>query len=266
MSTGHLEFLDVTKEYDTPEGKLLALDQVNAEIKPGQLTSVVGASGCGKSTLLKIIAGLTDASAGKVNIDGRKVVSPNPETVAVVFQEDALLPWFRIEENVALGLHSRRVSRDERRKRVATALEKVGLKDFHRSYPSELSGGMRQRAALARGLVGEPKVLLLDEPFAALDEQNRNLMGQELRKLHERTGGTMVMITHSLTEAVLLSDQVIALSSRPGRVQKTMTIPLPRDRSIELVNTPEFAELRHQLWSELEADWRHDAGVPEAKG
>lgn len=258
---GHLVVDNVSKSYDVPDGKLLALDEINVDIRPGELTSVVGASGCGKSTLLKIIAGLTQASGGEVRIDGRKVTKPNPESVAVVFQEDALLSWYRIEENVALGLQARGVSREECKERVEAALERVGLQEFGRSYPRELSGGMRQRAALARGLVQEPKVLLLDEPFAALDEQNRNLMGQELRNLHERIGGTMVMITHSLTEAVLLSDQVVALSSRPGRVRMNLKVSLPTRRHVELIDTPEFAQLRHQLWSELQEDWRHDAGV-----
>lgn len=260
-AVAHLAIDHVSKSYNVPNGELKALDDVSLDIKPGELTSVVGASGCGKSTLLSIIAGLTQATSGEVRIDGQKVTKPNPESVAVVFQEDALLPWYRIEENVALGLQARGMSRQDYTERVAQSLERVGLQDFGRAYPRELSGGMRQRAALARGLVQEPKVLLLDEPFAALDEQNRNLMGQELRALHERVGGTMVMITHSLTEAVLLSDQVVALSSRPGRVRMTLEIPLPMQRPVELIDTPEFAELRHSLWSELQEDWRHDAGV-----
>lgn len=260
-TVAHLSIDHVSKSYSVPKGELKALDDVSLDIKPGELTSVVGASGCGKSTLLSIIAGLTQATSGEVRIDGQVVTKPNPESVAVVFQEDALLPWYRIEENVALGLQARGMSRQDYTERVAQSLERVGLQDFGRAYPRELSGGMRQRAALARGLVQEPKVLLLDEPFAALDEQNRNLMGQELRTLHERVGGTMVMITHSLTEAVLLSDQVVALSSRPGRVRMTMEIPLPMQRPVELIDTPEFAELRHRLWSELQEDWRHDAGV-----
>ena len=260
-AVAHLSIDHVSKSYSVPNGELKALDDVSLDIKPGELTSVVGASGCGKSTLLSIIAGLTQATSGEVRIDGQVVTKPNPESVAVVFQEDALLPWYRIEENVALGLQARGMSRQDYTERVAQSLERVGLQDFGRAYPRELSGGMRQRAALARGLVQEPKVLLLDEPFAALDEQNRNLMGQELRTLHERVGGTMVMITHSLTEAVLLSDQVVALSSRPGRVRMTMEIPLPMQRPVELIDTPEFAELRHRLWSELQEDWRHDAGV-----
>ena len=252
---GRIQVTDVTKRYRTPQGELLALDNVTVDVRPGELVSVVGASGCGKSTLLKIIAGLTDATSGRVQVGGREVSKPNPDLVGVVFQEDALLPWYRIGDNVALGLAAKGVSASERDERVTHALERVGLRDFAQAYPRELSGGMRQRAALARGLVLEPAVLLLDEPFAALDEQNRNLMGQQLRKLHLRTGGTMVMITHSLTEAVLLSDRVVAMSSRPGRVRKVLDVDLPPERPVEFIDTPGFAELRHDLWTELQEDW-----------
>ncbi len=252
---GRIEVSQLTKRYRTPDGELLALDDVSVDIHPGELVSVVGASGCGKSTLLKIVAGLTPASMGEVTVGGKPVRGPNPDTVAVVFQEDALLPWYRIEDNVGLGLAARRVRKAERTERIRAALHRVGLSDFGRAYPRELSGGMRQRAALARGLVLEPEVMLLDEPFAALDEQNRNLMGQELRQLHARIGGTMVMVTHSLTEAVLLSDRVIALSSRPGRVRLLLDVDLPAERPVELIDTPHFARLRHQLWSELQDDW-----------
>jgi NitT/TauT family transport system ATP-binding protein len=246
---------DLTKVYDTPQGPLCALEEVAFSVPPGELVSGVGASGCGKSTLLKIIGGLLKATEGRVAIAGRAVERPVPERVAIVFQEDALLPWYRIRENVALGLAARKAPKSERNERVATALKKVGLEGFERAYPHELSGGMRQRAALARALILEPEVLLLDEPFASLDEQTRNLMGQELRALHARIGGTMVMVTHSLTEAVLLSDRVIALSSRPGRVRREIRVELPDDRPVDLIDTPAFGELRHRLWKELEDDW-----------
>ncbi len=254
-AAGRIVVQGLTKRYETPKGELLALDDVSLEVEPGELVSVVGASGCGKSTLLKIMAGLTPPTSGGVSVNDREVHKPSPDSVAVVFQEDALLPWYRIDENVGLGLAARGVRRAERAERVAAALRRVGLEDFGRAYPRELSGGMRQRAALARGLVLEPQVLLLDEPFAALDEQNRNLMGQELRQLHQRIGGTMVMITHSLTEAVLLSDRVIALSSRPGRVRLVLPVDLPAERPVEMIDTPGFAALRHRLWTELQEDW-----------
>ncbi|WP_194928739.1 ABC transporter ATP-binding protein [Pseudactinotalea sp. HY158] len=247
---------NVSKTYVTKTDRITALDDVSFSIEPGELVSLVGASGCGKSTLLRIIAGLSRASEGSVSVAGTTVTKPNPGSVAVVFQEDALLPWYTIEENVGLGLLARGDRRADIRRAVAMAMDQVGLGQFARAYPRELSGGMRQRAALARGLVMEPEVMLLDEPFAALDEQTRNLMGQELRALHSRIGGTMIMVTHSLTEAVLLSDRVVALSSRPGRVRTVLPIDLPALRPVELIDEPEFGVLRNELWQQLEGDWR----------
>lgn len=256
---------EVTHIYSTPEGELCALEGVDFAIAQGEFVSIVGASGCGKSTLLKIMAGLVQPTTGRVLVDGKVVERPIPQTSAVVFQEDALLPWYRISENVGLGLAARKVPKDRRAERVRVALEKVGLSGFERAYPHELSGGMRQRAALARGLVLEPKVLLLDEPFAALDEQTRNLMGQELRDLHRRVGGTMLMVTHSLTEAVLLSDHVIALSARPGRVRAQIQVELPSERVVELIDTESFGQYRHRLWEVLQDDWELAAGTGVAK-
>jgi NitT/TauT family transport system ATP-binding protein len=245
----------LSKEYELEGENRAVLEEISFAVGARDLVSIVGASGCGKTTLLKILGGLVPATSGRAALDGTPITRPVPEKTAVVFQEDALLPWYRIEENVGLGLAARGVSKSERRERINTALSKVSLDGYGRAYPHELSGGMRQRAALARGLVMEPRLLLLDEPFAALDEQTRNLLGEELRTLHQRVGGAMVMVTHSLTEAVLLSDRVIAMSTGPGRIRKTVEIPLPEERSVQMVDTPEFAELRHLLWSELKDDW-----------
>jgi NitT/TauT family transport system ATP-binding protein len=246
----------VSKTYERDDKTTVALEGITFEIGAKELVSVVGASGCGKTTLLKIFGGLLKPTSGQVFVDGTAVSGPMPEKTAVVFQEDSLLPWYRIEENVGIGLAAQRVPKRERQATVREALQKVGLEGYGRSFPHELSGGMRQRAALARGLVMEPRLLLLDEPFASLDEQTRNLMGEELRALHARVGGAMIMVTHSLTEAVLLSDRVIALSARPGRLRAIIDIPLPEERSVQMIDTPEFADLRHRLWSELKDDWR----------
>src|SRR5690625_5281174 len=220
--TGRIDAENVSKVYETSSGVVHALQDVSFTINPGELVSLVGASGCGKSTLLRIIAGLTSASEGQVRIANQVVNKPQPDTLSVVFQEDALLPWYTIKQNVELGLRARKTPSDVIEDKVTEALELVGLGRFTHAFPSQLSGGMRQRAALARGFVMEPDVMLLDEPFAALDEQTRNLMGQELRSLHTRIGGTMIMVTHSLTEAVLLADRVIALSARPGRLRTVL--------------------------------------------
>jgi NitT/TauT family transport system ATP-binding protein len=246
----------VSKTYERDGKSTVALDAISFEIGEKELVSVVGASGCGKTTLLKILGGLLKPTSGQVFVDGTAVSRPMPEKTAVVFQEDSLLPWYRIEENVGIGLAAQRVPKRERQTTVREALQKVGLEGYGGAFPHELSGGMRQRAALARGLVMEPRLLLLDEPFASLDEQTRNLMGEELRALHARVGGAMIMVTHSLTEAVLLSDRVIALSARPGRLRTIIDIPLPAERSVQMIDTPEFADLRHRLWSELKDDWR----------
>src|SRR5690625_2256270 len=253
---GRIEVDAVSKVYHVKAGPVHALDDISFAIEPGELVSLVGASGCGKSTLLRIIAGLTKPTDGTVSIAGEPVRRPQPDKLSVVFQEDALLPWYTIKQNVELGLKARKTPSSVIREKVGAALDLVGLSRFTHAYPSQLSGGMRQRAALARGFVMEPDVMLLDEPFAALDEQTRNLMGQELRSLHTRIGGTMIMVTHSLTEAVLLADRVIALSARPGRLRTVLDVDLPSSRPVELIDTAEFGDIRNELWQQLEADWR----------
>lgn len=250
-----LEVRHLSKSYGDPPNAVTVLEDINLTIGASEFVTIVGSSGCGKTTLLKVMAGLLPHSDGEVFLDGARVRGPMPRKTAMVFQEDALLPWFKVRDNVALGLAAQGVSRAERRERVKTSLATVGLARYAEAYPHQLSGGMRQRVALARGLVMEPRLLMLDEPFAALDEQTRNLMGAELRELHRRVGGAMVMITHSLTEAVLLSDRVIALSARPGRVRRVVDVPLGEDRDVSMVDRADFVELRHLLWSELQEDW-----------
>jgi NitT/TauT family transport system ATP-binding protein len=250
-----LEVQHLSKSYPGADGPVTVLDDISLSVSENEIICIVGASGCGKTTLLKVMAGLLPYSAGEILLDGERVSGPMPRKTSVVFQEDALLPWYRVEDNIALGLAAQKVRRDRRRELVADGLRKVGLTAYAKAYPHQLSGGMRQRVALMRGLVMEPRLLLLDEPFAALDEQTRNLMGAELRELHHRVGGAMVMITHSLTEAVLLSDRVVALSSRPGRVQRIVDVPLGDDRPVSMVDSAQFVALRHLLWAEIQGDW-----------
>ena len=256
VSTPVLRAVEITKTYERNGAQMTVLDGITFEVGERELVSLVGASGCGKTTLLKILSGLVARGSGDVFVDGEVVTRPVPEKTAVVFQEDSLLPWYRVEENVGLGLAARGVKKRQRREIVRETLRKVGLDEYARAYPHEMSGGMRQRAALARGLVMEPRLMLLDEPFASLDEQTRNLMGEELRALHQRIGGAMIMVTHSLTEAVLLADRVVALAARPGRIRRIVDVPLPEERSVQMVDTKEFADLRHLLWNELKDDWR----------
>lgn len=231
------------------------LQKINFSVCEGELVAVVGPSGCGKSTLLKIVAGLLTPTEGGVYLDSDRISEPRPEKISVVFQEDALLPWAKISENVGLGLAARGLPRTERSEKVEAWIRKVGLDGYQHAYPYQLSGGMRQRAALARALVMNPRVMLLDEPFAALDEQTRNLMVEQLRALHLNLGGAMVMITHSLTEAVLLADRVVALAANPGRITAVMDVPLGAERNVAMVDTPVFTEIRHRLWEVLREEW-----------
>jgi NitT/TauT family transport system ATP-binding protein len=209
---------------------------------------LVGPSGCGKSTLLQILAGLVPASTGRVLIEGRPVTGPSPGKVGVMFQDAWLLPWKTALENVEFPLALRGVPAAERRRRALPLIELVGLASFAQRYPDELSGGMRQRVAIARCLVQEPRVLLMDEPFAALDEQTRTRMGSELLQIWETSGGTVVFVTHGLTEAIYLADIVFVMGTRPGRIIERITVPLPRPRSIDMIGSEAFGRLRNEIW------------------
>jgi len=233
------------KEYGEGRDRVVALDGINLTIAPGEFCCVVGPSGCGKSTLLRILAGLDRATAGTIDIDA----TGWPVANAMVFQESGLFPWMDVEKNVGFGLMTRGVAAAEAGKRVDAALRLVGLTKFRHHYPHQLSGGMRQRGAIARAFVTDPGMLLMDEPFAALDAQNRIILQAELVRIWEETGKTVVYITHSIDEALLLGDRTVVMTAQPGRIKEIIDIPFPHPRNVmELSATPEFGALKLAIW------------------
>jgi NitT/TauT family transport system ATP-binding protein len=233
------------------QGPVAALGPLDLEFTRGEFVAVVGPSGCGKSTLLEIIAGLVKPTAGTVELDGRVITGSVADEIGVVFQEDATFAWLNVWDNVAFGLRRAGCERAEIIRRVDHALAFMGLTDFRRAFPAQLSGGMRQRVCIARTLVLRPRLILLDEPFGALDQQTRLLMGDELLRLWRETGATVMLITHALDEAVLLSDRVAVMSARPGRLIEVVTTNWPRDRDTTLVADPAFGGLTGRLWTLL---------------
>ncbi|VFR45999.1 ABC-type nitrate/sulfonate/bicarbonate transport system, ATPase component [plant metagenome] len=252
----HLSLSEVTRCYPARGERppLQALGPVSFALQEGEFFSVVGPSGCGKSTLLDVVAGLAAATEGSVQFEARPVQGSVPEGVAIVFQEDASFPWLTVFENAAFGARELGLPEAEIRQRVDHALAFTGLSAFARAYPAQLSGGMRQRACIARAMVMRPRLLLLDEPFGALDQQTRLLMGEELLKLWRETGATVMLITHSIDEAVMLSDRIGVMSSRPGRFIETVETGWPRDRDGGIVSSPRFGELTAQVWTRLRGE------------
>jgi NitT/TauT family transport system ATP-binding protein len=237
------------KEYGEGRERVVALDGISLTIAAGEFCCIVGPSGCGKSTLLRILAGLDGATSGAIDIDAKGW----PVTNAMVFQESGLFPWMNIEKNVGFGLMTQGVATTEAGKRVDAALRLVGLTKFRHHYPHQLSGGMRQRGAIARAFVTDPGMLLMDEPFAALDAQNRIILQAELVRIWEETGKTVVYITHSIEEALLLGDRTVVMTAQPGRVKEIIDIPFRHPRNImELSATAEFGALKLAIWRILE--------------
>ncbi|MGW4034259.1 ABC transporter ATP-binding protein [Streptomyces sp. NPDC004838] len=230
---------------------VLATDDVHLSIRPGEFVALVGPSGCGKTTLLNMVAGLVQPSDGTVRLEGTDVTEV-PEGLGFMMARDALLPWRTAQGNVAFALETKVSSRAERASRSRDALARVGLSGFEDHYPSQLSQGMRQRVAIARTLVAEPQLILMDEPFAALDAQTRVLVHEQFLSLWEKTGSTVVMVTHDLVEGITLSDRVVVMSARPGRIKEDITVPFERPRDVEeLQTTPEFQAIHAQLWSSI---------------
>lgn len=230
-----------------------ALRHFDVQVAKGEFVSIVGPSGCGKSTFLTIVLGLLRPDEGEVQIEGRRVVGPGPER-AMVFQEFGLLPWRTVLANVELGLELKGVPAAERRRRAMGLVRGVGLRGFERHYPHELSGGMKQRVGLARALATDPGVLLMDEPFAALDAQTRDLMQAELLQIWEQAKKTVIFVTHSIEEAAFLSDRVVVMSARPGRTKDVIPVPLPRPRDYEMRVSPAFNELKLKIWNALKEE------------
>lgn len=259
MSSGRpivIEARGLRKVYGIGRAPIVALEDVSFAVEEGSFVSLVGPSGCGKSTLLQMMAGLVPSTSGEVLIDGIRVQRPAPEKISVMFQDATLLPWKRVSENIEFPLEVRGIKPAERRQRAAAMLSLVGLADFAERYPHELSGGMRQRVSIARALAPDPRIMLMDEPFGALDEQTRIKMGHELLRIWEKTGKTIFFITHSLTEALFLADIVLVMSHRPGQIVGTIKAELPRPRTYEIIGSAAFGSTRNRIWKLISEDDR----------
>ena len=244
-----IEISGLSKTYISDTNVVNAIDDLSLSVAQNEFLTVLGPSGCGKTTLLKILAGLIPWDRGSITIAGEPVKGPGPDR-AMVFQSFALMPWATVLDNVAFGLKMRGVPKQERHERAQAMIQKVGLGGFAQSLPRHLSGGMQQRVGLARALVTDPKVLLMDEPFSALDEQTRRFMQDELLQTWEDLRTTVVFITHSIEEAVKMGDRIVLLSPRPGRIHQLYDVPLPRPR-FEAERDAAFGDLVSELWAEI---------------
>jgi NitT/TauT family transport system ATP-binding protein len=241
---------DIDMRFHTPEGDITALDHVSFTVTPGEFLAVIGPSGCGKSTLFNIIGGLLGGYSGTVMVAGEKMSGPHA-SIGMVFQEESTFPWRNVVDNVAFPLEIAGMGKRERIERARHFVSMVGLDGFERRYPAELSGGMRQRVSMARTLASEPKILLMDEPFAALDEQTRLLLGDKVLQIQQQLNQTMLLITHNITEAVQLADRILVMTYRPGRVKRMVDIKLPRPRTSEIVSSEAFGRYVAQIWADL---------------
>ena len=235
---------------DNGSEQVVAIKDVSLDVSAGEFFSIIGPSGCGKSTLLRIIGGLLTASSGELTVGSDKVNGPHP-WLGMVFQEESTFPWRTTLGNVEFGLEMRGVSQDQRRQKSREMIRLVGLSGFEERYPSELSGGMKQRVAIARALVLEPKILLMDEPFGALDEQTRIILGEELLRIRDQLKQTIILVTHNINESVQLSDRVMIMTARPGRVKEAVPIDLPHPRDSTIIASDRFGKLVGQVWGAL---------------
>jgi NitT/TauT family transport system ATP-binding protein len=263
-ATAKVLLQEVSLRYKTETGaELLALDRIDLNVRQGEFLCIVGPSGCGKSTLLHLIAGLQKPTSGSVLVDQELVSAPGTDRI-LIFQEHGLFPWLTVGENVEFGMKMKGLPKKERQERTRYYLRLVHLSQFKESRPHQLSGGMRQRVALARALATEPDVLLMDEPFAALDAQTRDLLHDELERIWAETGRTIIFVTHNVREAVRLGDRVVLLSFRPGRIKRDFEVELPRPRHLEEVDVARTAReildsLRDEINKSLEAEYAHES-------
>jgi NitT/TauT family transport system ATP-binding protein len=241
---------NIVVRYETAEGPLIAVDDISFQVEPGEFLSVIGPSGCGKSTLFNVIGGLLTHHAGVVSVAGETIDGPH-KSIGMVFQEESTFPWRNVTDNVAFPLEITGMPRAKRIERARHFIALVGLDGFENRYPGELSGGMRQRVSLARTLAATPKILLMDEPFAALDEQTRLLLGDKVLQIQQQLKQTTLLITHNITEAVQMSDRILVMTYRPGKVKRMVDIDLPRPRTSEIVGSDAFGHYVAQIWADL---------------
>jgi NitT/TauT family transport system ATP-binding protein len=248
-----LTLRNVSKTFGSEDGAggaVTAVEDVSLDVNGGEFFSIIGPSGCGKSTLLRIVGGLLERSAGELTVGGLALKGPHP-WIGMVFQEESTFPWRTALGNVEFGLEMRGVPPGERREKAREMIRLVGLGGFEKRYPSELSGGMKQRVAIARALVLEPKILLMDEPFGALDEQTRIILGEELLRIRDQLRQTIILVTHNINESVQLSDRVMIMTARPGRIKEVVSIDLPQPRDSSIIASERFGRLVGRVWSAL---------------
>ena len=241
---------DIVVHFETAEGPITAVDNVSLKVRPGEFLSVIGPSGCGKSTLFNVIGGLLSNHGGVVSVAGETISGPH-KSIGMVFQEESTFPWRTVADNVSFPLELVGMPKAKRTERARYFIKMVGLDGFENRYPGELSGGMRQRVSLARTLASEPKILLMDEPFAALDEQTRLLLGDKVLQIQQQLKQTTLLITHNITEAVQMSDRILVMTYRPGKVKRIVDINLPRPRTSEIVGSEAFGRYVAQVWNDL---------------
>jgi len=255
---------DLVMRFHTPDDVVTAVDHVSFTVAPGEFLSVIGPSGCGKSTLFNAVGGLLTGYEGRITVAGERVSGPH-RAIGMVFQEESTFPWRTVIDNVAFPLEIAGMSKAARLERARHFVSLVGLNGFEKRYPAELSGGMRQRVSMARTLASEPKILLMDEPFAALDEQTRLLLGDKVLQIQQDLKQTMLLITHNITEAVQMSDRVLVMTYRPGKVKRIVPIDLPRPRTSDVVGSEAFGRYVAQIWADLREEASRGLQESEAR-
>ena len=243
----------VTKIFSGKRGDVTALKELSLDVRDGEFLVIVGASGCGKTTLLNLVAGFDAPTRGRIMLDGEPVDGITPEC-GMIFQQYALFPWKTVQENVEFGLKMKRMPKKERRQRAARFIDIVGLNGFEKSYPHHLSGGMKQRVSIARSLANDPKVMLLDEPFAALDAMTRQVLQEQLVRIYEKHRKTILFITHSIDEALLLSSRIAVMTARPGRIAQEIVNDLPYPRNADVQLSSRFMEIKRTIWESVQAE------------